>query len=100
VYTFLISPMCAKCPHLTILIIFCEAYRLWSYLCLLQPPATFSLLKLSLCLIKHHYPMGTGDFFLGGKAAGAWSCSPPCNAKVKNYVEYTSTPPTSSWCGA
>jgi hypothetical protein len=36
-------------------------------------------------------PMGTGDSFLGGKAAEAWSW--PLSAELKNTWIYRSTPP-------
>jgi hypothetical protein len=40
------------------------------------------------------YPMSSKAFFLGGKAAGAWSDhSPPSSAAVKNAWSHTSTPP-------
>jgi hypothetical protein len=37
--------------------------------------------------------MGISDYFLGGKAAGAWSWPLPSSAEVKNAWNYTSTPP-------
>jgi hypothetical protein len=48
------------------------------------------------------YPMGTGDSFPGGKAAGAWSYhSSTTSAEVKEWVElYLHSPNTSSWRGA
>jgi hypothetical protein len=40
------------------------------------------------------YPMGTGGFFPGGKAAGCEADhSPPTTAEVKKMWIYTSTPP-------
>jgi len=58
-YAFLISPIHATCPahpillHLIVLIMFGEAFKLWSsLLCsLLQPPATSSLLGSNILLI-------------------------------------------------
>jgi hypothetical protein len=40
------------------------------------------------------YPMGTGGFLPGGKAAGREADrSPPTSAEVKKTWVYTSTPP-------
>jgi hypothetical protein len=56
----------------------------------------FSLLHVVQTCSEAHpasYPMGTGGFFLGGKAAGREADhSPPTNAEVKKTWIYTSTP--------
>jgi hypothetical protein len=47
------------------------------------------------------YPVGTGGSFPGGEATRAWSWPhTSINCWYQEWWSYTSTPHTSSWCGA
>jgi hypothetical protein len=105
-YAFLISPMRAACPfiilYLVILIIFGEEYTLRISL-----PWT-----LNESRDRIHFASGLGptNFLSTGcqgflpswakRSGRVYDHSTPSTAEAMNRWSYTSTPPTSSWCGA